>query len=104
VKKRPVEVAFERYSQQHRRCLGLIVRDLRALRRMSQTQIAKRAGVSVRWIQRLEDNELNSNYSICRLDRIASALGVELFELYEHVDEMIGPAPWLRRKKIYKSL
>lgn len=34
--------------------------------------------ISVLWIQRLEKNQLHTNYTIRRLDQVARALGVEL--------------------------
>jgi transcriptional regulator with XRE-family HTH domain len=64
---------------------------------------AKRAKVSLLWVQRLEDNQLDTNYSIGRLYRVACALGVELYEFYKRAEEMTGPAPWLRRMKIRKD-
>jgi transcriptional regulator with XRE-family HTH domain len=103
MKKQPDDAALERYSQEHGRCLGVVVRELRTERGLTQHEVAKRAKVSLRWVQRLEDNQLNTNYSIGRLYQVACALGVELYEFYKRADEMAGPAPWLRRKKIRKD-
>lgn len=103
MKKQPDDAALERYSQEHGRCLGVVVRELRTERGLTQHEVAKRAKVSLRWVQRLEDNQLNTNYSIGRLYQVACALGVELYEFYKRTDEMAGPAPWLCRKKIRKD-
>ncbi|MEG9438368.1 hypothetical protein JAO29_19645 [Edaphobacter sp. HDX4] len=40
---------------------------------MSQRELAKRAQVSVLWIQRLETSRLHTNYLIRRLDQVARA-------------------------------
>ena len=53
------------------------------------------ANVSVLWIQRLETNQPHTNYTIRRLDQVARALGIELYDLNKRVDDMIGPPPWL---------
>ena len=103
MKKQPDDAALEHYSQEHGRCLGVVVRELRTGRGLTQHEVAKRAKVSLRWVQRLEDNQLNTNYSIGRLYQVARALGVELYELYKRADEIVGPAPWLCRKKIRKD-
>jgi transcriptional regulator with XRE-family HTH domain len=96
MKKQPDDAALGRYSQEHSRCLGLVARELRTERGLTQHEVAKRANVSLRWVQRLEDNQLNTNYSIGRLYQVARALEVELYDLYKRVDEMAGPAPWLK--------
>lgn len=102
--KQPTDAAaLERYRQEHNRCLGVVACELRTTKGLTQSEVAKRAKVSLRWVQRLEDNQLNTNYSIGRLYQVACALGVELYELYKRVDEMAGPAPWLCRKKIRKD-
>ena len=84
--------ALEHYSQEHGRCLGVAVRELRTERGLTQHEVAKRAKVSVLWVQRLEDNQLlNTNYSIGRVYRVACAFGVELYEFYKRAEEMTGP-------------
>lgn len=103
MKKRPDDEALERYSQDHGRCLGVVARELRAEKGLTQHAVAKRAKVSLRWLQRLEDNQLNTNYSIGRLYRVACALGIELYGLYKRADEMAGPAFWLFPKKIRRE-
>lgn len=93
---RPVDrAAFERYVQEHSRCLGMAVQELRSERGLAHGEVAKRAEVSVRWLKKLETNQLHTNYSISRLDQIARALGLELFDLYKRAGEMAGPPPWL---------
>lgn len=89
---------FERYSQEHGRCLGVAVEELRTDKGLTRSEVAKQASVSVRWIQRLETNQLHTNYTIRRLDQVARALGVELYDLYKRADEMMGPPPWLNRE------
>jgi transcriptional regulator with XRE-family HTH domain len=95
MKKQMDIAAFERYRQEHNCCLGVAVEELRMKKGLARSEVAKRAHVSVRWIQRLETNQLHTNYLIRRLHQVARALGVELFDLYKRVDEMIGPPPWL---------
>ena len=87
--------AFKRYCQEHARCLGVAVEELRTDKGLTRSEVAKRANVSVLWIQRLETNQLHTNYTIRRLDQVAHALGVELYDLYKRASEMMGPPPWL---------
>jgi len=95
MKQQPDDATLERYWQEHGRCLGVVARELRTEKGLTQYAVAKRAKVSLLWVQRLEDNQLNTNYSIGRLYQVACAMGVELYELYKGADEMVGPAPWL---------
>jgi len=71
---------------------------LRTEKGLTPDQLAKRAEVSAQWIRRLETNQLHTNYSIGRINRIARALGVELYDLYKCADAMLGPPPWLARE------
>jgi transcriptional regulator with XRE-family HTH domain len=87
--------AFERYRQEHARCLGMAVEELRTDKSLTRSEVAKRANVSVLWIRRLETNQLHTNYTIRRLDQVARALGVELYDLYKRAGKMTGPPPWL---------
>ena len=87
--------AFERYRQEHARCLGMAVEELRTDKSLTRSEVAKRANVSVLWIRKLETNQLHTNYTIRRLDQVARALGIELYDLYKRVGEMMGPPPWL---------
>lgn len=91
--------AFERYTREHGRCLGIAVCQLRREKGLTLDQLAKRAEVSALWLRRLETNQLHTNYSIGRLDRIARALGVELYDVYKRADEMLGPPPWLDQEE-----
>jgi transcriptional regulator with XRE-family HTH domain len=91
--------AFERYTREHGRCLGIAVCQLRAEKGLTLDQLAKPAEVSALWLRRLETNQLHTNYSIGRLDRIARALGVELYHVYKRADEMLGPPPWLDKEE-----
>jgi len=94
--KQPTDAAaLERYRQEHDRCLGVVACELRTTKGLTQSEVAERAKVSLRWVQRLEDNQLDTNYSLGRLYQVACAMGVELYELYKGADEMAGPAPWL---------
>jgi transcriptional regulator with XRE-family HTH domain len=88
--------AFERYVREHSRCLGAAVQELRTDKGLTHGEVANRAKVSVRWLRRLETNELDTNYSIGRLDQIARALGLEMLDLYKRADEMAGAPPWLK--------
>jgi len=87
--------AFERYRQEYVRCLGIAVEEWRTEKSLTRSEVAKRANVSVLWIQRLETNQLLTNFTIRRLDQVARALGVELYDLYKRAGEMTGPPPWL---------
>jgi transcriptional regulator with XRE-family HTH domain len=97
--KRPVDrPAFERYVLEHTRCLGAAVQEWRPDKGLTYSEVANRANVSARWLQRLETNKLHTNYSIGRLDQIARALGLEMLDLYKRADEMAGPPPWMKGK------
>lgn len=87
----------EHYKREHNRCLGIAICQLRTEKGLTPHQLAKRAEVSERWLQKLETNQLNTNYSIGRLDRIARALELELYDVYKRADEMLGPPAWLDR-------
>lgn len=95
--------AYERYRQEHARCLGMAVEELRTAKNLARSEVAKGANVSVWWIQRLETNQLHTNYTIGRLDRVARALGVELYDLYKRAGEMAGPPPWLETEGIHSD-
>jgi transcriptional regulator with XRE-family HTH domain len=90
--------AFERYKKDHARCLGIAAEQLRTEKGLTRSEVAKRANVSVLWIQKLETNQLHTNYSIGRLDQLTRALGVELYDLYKRAGDMTGPPPWLTKK------
>ncbi|QHN03811.1 helix-turn-helix domain-containing protein [Granulicella sp. WH15] len=97
--KKPVDRAvLERYEMEHDRCLGVAVREFRTDKGLTHGEVASRAKVSVPWLKKLETNELHTNYSIGRLDRIARALGLEMFDLYKRAGDMAGPPPWLEAK------
>jgi transcriptional regulator with XRE-family HTH domain len=95
MKEQTDRAAFERYSQEHGRCLGVAVEELRTDQGLTRSEVAKLANVSVLWIQRLETNQLHTNYTIRRLDQVARALGVELYDFYKRASDMMGPPPWL---------
>ena len=86
--------ALERYARERDRCLGKVVEELRTNKGLTRNEVAKRANVSVLWIRRLETNQLHTNYTIGRLDQVAQALGVELYDLYARASEMTGAPPW----------
>lgn len=92
------KAALERYARERDRCLGKVVEELRTKKGLTRNEVAKRANVSVLWIRRLETNQLHTNYTIGRLDQVAQALGVELYDLYSRASEMTGAAPWLDRE------
>ena len=66
MKKQVDAAAFERYKQEHDRCLGIAVCQLRTEKGLTPDQLAKPAEVSAQWIRRLETNQLHTNYSIGR--------------------------------------
>jgi transcriptional regulator with XRE-family HTH domain len=96
MKRRADHAALERYRQEHNRCLGVAAQELRAEKGLTRSEVAKRAKVSVLWIRRLETNQLDTNYTIRRLDQVSTALGFELYDLYKRASEMAGPPPWLQ--------
>lgn len=98
MRKQDDAAAFERYKREHGRCLGISVRQMRSEKGLGLNELAKRAEVSALWLQKLETNQLHTNYSIGRIDRIARALGVELYDVYKRADEMLGPPPWLDKE------
>lgn len=90
--------ALERYARERNRCLGVVVEELRTNKSLTRSEVAKRAKVSLLWIQRLETDQLHTNYTIRRLDQVAGALGVELYDLYSRASETTGAPPWLNRE------
>ena len=90
--------AEERYNRDHERYLGVAVQELRTAKGLTQSEVAKRASVSVLWLKKLEANQLTTNYTIRRIDRIARAMGVQIYDLYKRAGELAGPPPWLTRK------
>lgn len=99
MKEQTDRAVFERYRREHGRRLGVAVEELRMDKGLTRSEVAKRADVSVLWIQRLETNQLHTNYTIRRLDQVARALGIELYDLYKRAGEMMGPPPWLDREE-----
>jgi transcriptional regulator with XRE-family HTH domain len=95
MRKQEDAAAIERYRQEQSRCLGIAVCQLRTEKGLTEDQLAARAEISALWLRKLEANQLHTNYSIGRLDRIARALGVQLYDVYKRADEMLGPPPWL---------
>lgn len=90
--------AFERYLKEHRRCLGVAVYEWRTDKDFSLDEVAKRAKMSTQWLKKFETNQIHTNYSIGRLDRIAQALGVDLADIYTRAGELTGPPPWIKRE------
>jgi transcriptional regulator with XRE-family HTH domain len=64
------------------RRLSTVIRSLREAQRMTQEQLARRAGVTQGYIGHLERG-LKKNPSLPTLKRIAKALGVPVTELLE---------------------
>ena len=91
--------AFECYLREHGRCLGIADCQMRSEKGLALNQVAKHAEVSAPWLQRLETNQLHTNYSIGRIERIARTLGVELNDVYKRADRMQGPPPWLNKEE-----
>jgi transcriptional regulator with XRE-family HTH domain len=86
MKKQVNAAAFERYKQEHDRCLGIAVCQLRTEKGLTPDQLAKRAEVSAQWIRRLETNQLHTNYSIGRIDRIARAFADSIHTAMGRID------------------
>lgn len=63
MKEQTDRAALERYRIEHDRCLGQVVRELRTEKGFAQIEVAKRAKVSVLWLQKLETNQLHTNYT-----------------------------------------
>ncbi|MCP1312251.1 helix-turn-helix domain-containing protein [Paenibacillus tyrfis] len=66
--------------------LGGKIRDLRKERGLSQEQLGEIAGFHLTYIGGLERGE--RNISIQNLERIAQSLDVEIFDLFEYVNEL----------------
>ena len=62
------------------RLFGLRVAELRRERALTQEQLAERAGLSYRWMQRIEAGD--ANISLAKVAELAHALGHELGELF----------------------
>ncbi|WP_263408551.1 helix-turn-helix domain-containing protein [Terriglobus tenax] len=90
--------AFQRYVKEHQRCLGVAVYEARTEKGLSLEELAKRAKMSTRWLKKYEANQIHTNYSIGRLDRIAQALGADLVDIYSRAGELTGPPPWITRE------
>jgi transcriptional regulator with XRE-family HTH domain len=72
----------------------VVVEELRTNKSLTRSEVAKRAKVAILWIQRLETNQLHTDYTIRKLDQVAHAPGVELYDFYERTSEMTGAPPW----------
>jgi len=99
----PQDRATVRWWQEHHRCLGVLVSQLRTEKGWTQEELASRAGVSVHWLRTLETNQLKSNYRMMHEIRVISALGFGTYELKDFygrvgdmVRETVGPPPWVK--------
>ncbi len=90
--------AFARYVKEHQRCLGIAVYETRTEKGWSLEDVAKRAKMSTQWLKKFETNQIHTNYSIGRWDRIAQALGVDLAAIYSRAGELTGPPPWIKKE------
>ena len=98
--------AMQRYREEHHRCCGVLVRQLRTKKGWSLDDFSKETGITVAWLRKFEENELTTNYSMrLQMQRI-QALGfgvMEIHQFYKRVDEMteasVGPPPWLINNK-----
>ena len=96
--KTPVDQStFEEYAKEHERCTGVAVQEFRTEKGLSPAHVANAANVSVRWLKKLETNELARSCSIERLNRVAYAMGLDLLDLYKRAGEMTGPAPHIEK-------
>lgn len=68
MEKPPILLSFGKSVQQHRKALGL-----------SQEELADKAGVHRTYIGMIERAE--KNITLCNIERLAKALGVEVSEL-----------------------
>jgi len=101
-RRRNLDPATKRWWEEHRRCCGLLVSQLRTEKGWTQGELAKRAGVSLHWLQTLEANQLKRNYRMLHEIRVISALGFgtdEIKDFYGRVGDMVketvGSPPWL---------
>jgi ribosome-binding protein aMBF1 (putative translation factor) len=67
-------------------CLGANVMTLRRKKGLSQKDLADKAKVGFRTLQRLEEAQPNSNPTIDVVEGVATALGVNIQELFKPVD------------------
>lgn len=56
---------------------------LRKLKRISQTSLAIRVGISQSWLNEIENNTYKRSPSFEIIERIADILGVKLFDIVE---------------------
>jgi len=66
---------------------------------MTEGEVAKRAKVSLLWVQRLEANQLGKNYRLLHLFWVFAVFGLTPYELYKRVGEMTGPPLWLEKER-----
>jgi XRE family aerobic/anaerobic benzoate catabolism transcriptional regulator len=94
-----IDAADDRQALEH---LGSAIRDLRHRLGFSRTELARRSGLSLRFLAQLESGEGNISY--LRLRRLAQALSIDLGLLLERADRRIErPAVLLGMRGAGKS-
>lgn len=66
--------------------LGIAIRQLRKLRRLSQERLALEADIDRRYMSDIENGKRNISLDI--MERIASRLGIEVSDLVRHAENM----------------
>ena len=79
-------------EHQLRRAIGARIARLRAVRQVTQEQLAERVGSAPQTIRRIERGKTTP--PLGRLLDIASALGVQLIDLFEGADAAVPPPTW----------
>ncbi len=79
-------------EHQLRKAIGRRVAQLRAARKVTQEQLAERVGAATQTIRRIERGRTTP--PLGRLLAIASALGVQLIDLFEGADAAVPPPTW----------
>jgi DNA-binding XRE family transcriptional regulator len=99
------DAAVQRYWKEFWRCRAVVIRELRTEQGLTQRELAKRAEVSLVWLQKIEENRLPRGYRMAKEIQVISALGFGIYEIhkfYKRVEEMaektVGPPPWPTRR------
>jgi len=79
-------------EQQLREAIGTRIAQLRAARKVTQEQLAERVGAAPQTIRRIERGKTTP--PLGRLLDIATALGVQLLDLFEQADAAVPPPIW----------
>jgi transcriptional regulator with XRE-family HTH domain len=105
-RKRNLDAATQRYWEEFRRCRAELARELRMEQGLTQSELAKKAEVSLIWLKKMEENRLPRHYRMEKELQVISALGFGTFEIKvfygrvgDKVEATVGRAPWLKKER-----